>query len=92
MPGQRLTHHGLQYIVRWWGEKAKIGKLSPHDFRRTFATQATRAGAPQRVAMTAGRWKDERVFRRYTQAIEPADIDPYSPVMQVMNGGKDLKD
>jgi site-specific recombinase XerD len=85
-PGKRLTRHGLQLVVRKWGKKAKIGPLSPHDFRRTFATQATRAGAPQRVAMAAGRWKDERVFRRYTQAIVPADIDPYSPVMRAVNG------
>jgi site-specific recombinase XerD len=85
-PGQRMTRHGLKLVVKQWGKNAKIGKLSPHDFRRTFATLATRAGAPQRVAMAAGRWKDERVFMRYTQAIEPADIDPYSPVMQAVNG------
>jgi site-specific recombinase XerD len=85
-PGERMTRDGLKLVVRKWGKNAKIGKLTPHDFRRTFATQVTRAGAPQRVAMAAGRWKDERVFRRYTQAIEPADIDPYSPVMRAVNG------
>ena len=83
-PGLRMTRHGLQAVVRDWGKKAGIGKLSPHDFRRTFATQATRAGAPQKVAMAAGRWKDPKVFEKYVRAIEPADIEPYSPVMTAM--------
>lgn len=84
-PGQTMTRHGLQSVVMEWGESAGIGHISPHCFRRTFATLATKNGAPQRVAMAAGRWRDERIFRRYTQAIGPEDFKKYSPVMAVLD-------
>ena len=42
--GLPLTVDGLQCAIRRWGEVAGIGPISPHRFRRYFATAATRAG------------------------------------------------
>lgn len=83
-PGQPLTRQGLLIIVRKWGEESGIGPLSPHDFRRGFATIATKLGAPERIAMKAGRWSDPIAFSRYVQALTAADIEPYLPLKVVM--------
>lgn len=83
-PGHPLTRHGLQTIVKYWGLKSGIGKLSPHDFRRSFATIATLEGAPERVLMAAGGWSSEKSIHPYTRSISAEDILPYSPVMAVM--------
>lgn len=79
-PGTPLTPGGLRAIVRRWGKKSGIGKLSPHDFRRSFATLGTMAGAPTRVTQLAGRWKDVREVERYTRGLALRDFLPYSPV------------
>ena len=82
--GQRLTRHGIKAAVRGWGIRSGIGKLSPHDFRRTFATLATRNGAPARVLMEAGRWQSSAMIARYTQAINQDDFRQYSPVEHIL--------
>lgn len=82
-PGQPMTRHGVQTIVKAWGRKAGIGHISPHVFRRTYATLATRLGGPQKVVMRGGGWKDDRVFSLYTRDIEPADMEPYLPVSAI---------
>ena len=61
------------------------GGFSPHDLRRSFATLATRAGAPARIVMVAGGWTDLESFIRYTMAVTPSDLAPYDPVEYVMN-------
>jgi integrase len=79
-PGTPLTPGGLRAIVRRWGQKSGVGKLSPHDFRRSFATLGTMAGAPTRVTQLAGRWKDLREVERYTRGLALRAFLPYSPV------------
>jgi integrase len=79
-PGTPLTPDGLRVIVRRWGEKSGVGKLSPHDFRRSMATIATIAGAPSRTVQKNGRWKDIREVERYTRALNMRAFLPYSPV------------
>jgi len=76
--GRPLTRHGLQLIVRRWGEAVGI-RLSPHDLRRTFATLATRAGAPERILMEAGRWQSTEMIALYTRSISAEDFEPYFP-------------
>ena len=83
-PGYTMTRNGIKCNVRKWGARAGIGPVSPHDFRRTFATLATKNGAPLHVVMN-GRWNDARTVRRYTQGITAYDIDRYSPVLNIMN-------
>jgi len=79
-PGKRLTRMGLQRIVKYWGENAGIGQLSPHDLRRTFAVTATRLGAPSRLVQLAGRWSSIQMVEVYTQTLENADFKGYFPV------------
>lgn len=82
-PGTALTRNGLKSIFLQIGQKAGV-HFSPHDMRRTFATMAIRAGAPSRLVQVAGRWNDLAMVERYSQAIRPQDMDPYSPVNKLM--------
>ena len=83
-PGRKLTRYGLQIILRKLGIDAGIGPISPHDFRRTFATLALRAGAPTRIVQVAGRWRSLAMVERYTQAIQPEDLDGHFPMAELM--------
>jgi integrase len=84
--GQQLTKHGIKAIFKKWG-KALGWKISPHDARRTFGNLTTLLGAPQRVAMAAGRWESEEAFRRYTQEVTALAITPYLPVTHALKPG-----
>ena len=83
-PGNQMTRDGIKSIVAQWGKIADIGKISPHDFRRTFATLATRRGAPRKTLMVAGRWKSAEMIDLYTRDIEQSDFSPYFPVPGVL--------
>jgi integrase len=81
--GRQLTKHGIKSIFKKWG--ITLGyKLSPHDARRTFGNLVTLQGAPQAVAMAAGRWESEASFRRYTQEITAQAITPYLPITHAL--------
>jgi integrase len=80
--GQKMTRCGLTCVVRKWGLKTGM-KLSPHDLRRSFATLSTIFGAPSRVVQVAGRWSDIAMVEHYTQEIDPEEIAPWLPVMQL---------
>jgi len=82
--GKPMTRSGIQHEVAKWGQRSGIGKLSPHDFRRTMATLATRGGAPQPVVMAQGGWRSEKTFKKYIRQINPSDFDPYSPISATM--------
>lgn len=77
--GKPLSREGLQTIIKKWGRDLGI-KLSPHDLRRTFATLATRNGAPSRVVQRAGRWSDMQMVALYTRQLDQEAIIPYLPV------------
>jgi integrase len=78
-PGQRLTTSGLRVIVRKWGDGAGLGQISPHVFRRTFATLATIGGAPSRMVQLAGRWSRIEEVERYTRALTLDRFYDYLP-------------
>ncbi len=46
------------------GVRKYVG-LIPHDFRRSAAKAARRAGVPESVIMAMGGWKTPSMFRRY---------------------------
>lgn len=81
--GTPLTRDGLQTTVKKWG-KALGMPLSPHDFRRTFATLAIEGGAPSRVVQLAGRWSDIKMVETYTRDLEQNAITPYLPISQIL--------
>jgi integrase/recombinase XerD len=82
--GQPLTKWGVKAIFKSWG--IKLGwKLSPHDARRTFATIATRLGAPSRTVQIAGRWSKIDMVQKYTENLELMAIAPYLPITAALN-------
>lgn len=83
--GKSLTREGLQTIVKKWGKDLGM-KLSPHDFRRTFATLATRFGGPGRVVQLGGRWSSQDMLSLYTRALDQEAIRPYLPIMNLLKG------
>lgn len=85
-PGSPMTTGGLRAVFRGWARRAGLSALSPHDLRRSFATLAIRAGAPTRLIQVAGGWEDLQMVERYTQALDPVDIEPYSPILRIMQG------
>ncbi len=82
-PGKPLTPSGLRVIFRKLGEQADIGRISPHDFRRTFATLAILAGAPTRLVQLAGGWKQLEMVERYSRALLVDDFRSYLPSSQI---------
>ena len=46
------------------GARKYVGRI-PHDFRRSAAKAARRAGVPESVIMAMGGWKTPSMFRRY---------------------------
>ena len=84
-PGSRMTSDGLRGIVRKWGKKTGVGKLSPHDFRRTFAIISTLNQAPTRLVQMAGRWKNIKEVQRYTRGLRLKEFDRYLPMREVAN-------
>jgi integrase len=80
--GTALTREGVQGMCKKWGAKLGI-KLSPHDFRRSFATLSTIFGAPSRVVQVAGRWSDIEMVERYTREITQSEIEDYLPVQRL---------
>ncbi len=83
-PGTSLTRNGLGAILRHLGKESGIGLISPHDFRRTFATLSLQGGAPTRLVQLAGRWRSVKEVERYSQALTPMDFEPYSPMSRIM--------
>jgi site-specific recombinase XerD len=83
--GQGLTENGLRKRFIRLGKIAGLDALSPHDLRRTFATLALKAGAPTRLVQVSGRWKSLQMVERYSRALEPSALAPFSPVNRVMD-------
>lgn len=87
-PGHRLTTRGLRIVVVRIGEAVGVLGVSPHAFRRGFALAASNAGAPTRVVMAAGRWKNIDMVVRYTLAMRRREL--YNHLGWVpSNGGLD---
>jgi integrase len=86
--GEGLTPEGLNQIVRQWGLNIGI-HLSPHMFRRTFATIGTLLGAPERALMEGGRWYHSDMIKRYTRNLRLEAMRPYLPVKGLLDGRLD---
>jgi len=77
--GGQLTRDGLKCIVREWGRAIGI-KLSPHDFRRSFATISSVFGAPSRLVQLGGRWSSIEMVEHYTRGLQADALRPFLPV------------
>jgi site-specific recombinase XerD len=83
-PGSAMTTRGLRFAVAVWGRRAGVGKLSPHDLRRTMASVTTSLGAPEDIVMKGGGWSNHEVFRRYTVGVGPKELEPWFPTRAAM--------
>ena len=61
------------YIVRKWGEFSGIGKVSPHDLRRTAITRALDKGLTYRQVQMMSGHKDPKTVMRYDHGRENLD-------------------
>jgi len=52
-----------------------VENVSPHAFRRAFATLIVVNGASTRVAQVLGRWSNVGMVERYTKALEEGSLD-----------------
>jgi integrase len=58
------------YITRKWGEFTGIGKVSPHDLRRTAITRALDKGLTNRQVQMMSGYKDPKTVMRYDHGRE----------------------
>ena len=61
------------YIVRRWAEYAALGKLSPHDLRRTAITRALDQGLSYRQVQMMSGHRDPKTVMRYDHNREYLD-------------------
>jgi site-specific recombinase XerD len=60
-----LTASGLRQMLTRRSEAAGLRRITPHDFRRTFAHESLRRGASDESLMAAGGWTTDQMLRRY---------------------------
>jgi integrase/recombinase XerD len=89
--GCKMTTTGLRAEFYKLSVRAGVDKFSPHAFRRSFATQALRNGAPTRMVQIAGAWKDLEMVERYTQVLE-ADDFRWFPTDHLMGVAESMSD
>jgi integrase len=77
--GGALTREGLQGIMRKWGERVGF-HISPHMFRRSYASLSTLAGAPKNIVKKGGGWKSDKSVDRYIGDLELEATRPYLPM------------
>jgi integrase/recombinase XerD len=62
-------------IVRKWGEFTGVGKLSPHDLRRTAITRALDQGLSYRQVQMMSGHKDPKTVMRYDHGRENMELN-----------------
>jgi integrase len=77
--GQSLTREGLKTITVRWSKKVGF-HISPHMFRRSYASLCTLAGAPKNVVKAGGGWKSDAVLDHYIGDLELEATRQYLPV------------
>jgi site-specific recombinase XerD len=63
------------YIVRKWGRFTGVGKLSPHDLRRTAITRALDQGLSYRQVQMMSGHKDPKTVMRYDHGRENLELN-----------------
>jgi integrase/recombinase XerD len=64
--GERLSYHGIYFVVEKIGNLAGLVDLHPHLFRHTYATELLLMGVDPAHARRLTGHKSEQAFRRYT--------------------------
>jgi integrase/recombinase XerD len=73
--GKALSTRHVRQLVGRYAELAGLGRLSPHDLRRTFVTVARDQGLSARQVQMATGHKDSRMIDRYDRGRENLDLN-----------------
>ena len=71
-----LSPRMIQRIVARWGEFTGIGKVTPHDLRRTVITKLLNDGRTYREVQMVTKHRDPKTIMRYDHARENLDNSP----------------
>jgi integrase/recombinase XerD len=71
-----LSSRQAHKIVRRWGEYAGVGKVSPHDLRRTVITKLLDDGRSYREVQMVTKHRDPRSVQRYDHGRENLEQNP----------------
>jgi integrase/recombinase XerD len=71
-----LSPRMVQKIVARWGEFTGIGRVTPHDLRRTVVTKLLNDGRSYREVQMVTKHKDPKTIMRYDHARENLDNSP----------------
>lgn len=80
--GQPLSRSGLQQIMKGWGKRVGF-HVSPHMFRRSYASLSTLAGAPRSLVKKGGGWKSDQMVDQYIGDLELEATRPYLPMQNL---------
>lgn len=71
-----LSRRMVQKIVARWGRFTGVGKVTPHDLRRTAVTKLLNDGRTYREVQMVTKHKDPKTIQRYDHARENLDSNP----------------
>jgi site-specific recombinase XerD len=71
-----LSPRMVQKIVTHWGEFTGVGRVTPHDLRRTVVTKLLNDGRSYREVQMVTKHKDPKTIMRYDHARENLDNSP----------------
>ena len=71
-----LSPRQVQRIVAKWGVFSDVGKVTPHDLRRTMVTELLNRGHSYREVQMVTKHKDPKTVMRYDHARENLDNNP----------------
>lgn len=71
-----LSPRMVQKIVAHWGEFTGLGRVTPHDLRRTVVTKLLNDGRSYREVQMVTKHRDPKTIMRYDHARENLDSSP----------------
>ena len=71
-----LSPRHVQRIVAKWGQYSGVGKITPHDLRRTVVTELLNRGHSYREVQMVTKHRDPKTVMRYDHARENLDKNP----------------
>jgi site-specific recombinase XerD len=71
-----LSPRHVQRIVAKWGKFSDVGKVTPHDLRRTVVTELLNRGHSYREVQMVTKHRDPKTVMRYDHARENLDNNP----------------
>jgi integrase/recombinase XerD len=71
-----LSRRHVERIVRRWGEYGGLGRVTPHDLRRTIVTRLLDEGHSYRDVQMVTKHRDPKTVMRYDRARENLERNP----------------